>query len=222
METVRILIADDHPLYRNGLRMTLSSLGNFDVVAEASNGQEAVERAGQHRPDVAVMDVNMPVLNGIDATRLIVEANPDVGVLMLTMFEDDDSVFAAMRAGARGYVLKEADEQEIERAIHAVAKGEAIFGASIATRILKFFASGRAAAPAVPFPELTDRERDVLQLIASGMNNSAIANKLFLSQKTVRNHVSNIFMKMQVADRAEAIVRARRAGLGDPGAAGRS
>ena len=211
---LRVVVAEDDPLYRNALRTTLSSLGGVEVVAEAATGHEAVAAAAQHRPDVVVMDIKMPGLDGIEATRRIVEAGPNLAVLMLSMFDDDDSVFAAMRAGARGYVVKGATEVDIVRAVEAVAAGEAIFSAPLARRILGYFASGRDAGPASAFPQLTDREREILGLIAAGHNNTVIASRLFLSAKTVRNHVSNIFTKLQVADRAQAIVRARQAGLG--------
>ena len=212
-EPLRVLVADDHPLFRSGLRSALASLGDTEVVGEAATGETAIERALELQPDVVVMDLQMPAVNGIEATRRIVEASPHMGVLVLTMFEDDDSVFAAMRAGARGYVLKGSGEDEIVRAIHAVAAGEAIFGPAIAQRLMDFFAS-TPDGPAPAFPDLTEREREVLELIAQGESNRSIARRLFLSEKTVRNHVSNIFTKLQVADRAQAIVSAREAGLG--------
>src|SRR5262245_59736147 len=181
-----------------------------EIVGEASNGLEAVELARELQPDVVVMDLQMPELNGIEATQRIVEESPHIGVLVLTMFEDDDSVFAAMRAGARGYLLKGADQAEIVRAIHAVGSGEAIFGPHIARRVMDFFSGERTA---VPFPDLTAREREVLELVAQGRSNAEITRALVLSPKTVRNHVSNVFTKLQVADRAQAIVKARDAGL---------
>jgi DNA-binding NarL/FixJ family response regulator len=211
MEPLRVIIADDHPVFRDGLRALLGSTGASEVVGEAATGIEAVSAATELQPDVVVMDLHMPGLNGIEATRQIVAASPHVGVLVLTMFEDDDSVFAAMRAGARGYLLKGAGQDEIVRAIHAVASGEAIFGPEIARRVMEYFSAPR---PPEPFPELTDREREVLELIAQGRSNPDIARSFVLSPKTVRNHVSNIFTKLQVADRAQAIVRAREAGLG--------
>ena len=184
-----------------------------EVVGEAATGLEAVQQAEALQPDVVLMDIQMPGLNGIEATRQIVRTSPHIGVVVVTMFEDDDSVFASMRAGARGYVLKGADQEEMLRTIRAVARGEALFGPAIASRLMSYFSAPRPAAPDV-FPELTEREREVLGLIAQGHNNSEIAQRLVLSQKTVRNHVSNIFSKLQVADRAQAIVRAREAGLG--------
>lgn len=210
---IRILIADDHTLFRDGLRALLGSIPDAEVVGEAATGEEAVERAVATRPDVVLMDIQMPGMNGIEATRRILRTDSAVGVVVLTMFEDDDSVFAAMRAGARGYILKGADQAEMLRAIRAVAGGEALFGPAIAARLLGFFA-GKPAAPPAPFPELTEREREVLDLIAAGRGNAEIADRLFLSPKTVRNHISSIFGKLQVADRAQAIVRAREAGLG--------
>jgi DNA-binding NarL/FixJ family response regulator len=213
-EPLRVLIADDHPLFRQGLRTAIDSDLGFEVVGDAATGTEAVARALELQPDVVVMDVQMPERNGIEATRDIVTQSPHIGVLMLTMFEDDDSVFAAMRAGARGYLLKGSDHDEIVRAIRAVNSGEAIFGPAIATRLMAYF-SASAGGPAQAFPELTAREREVLELIAQGHSNAAIAQQLVLSQKTVRNHVSNIFTKLQVLDRSQAIVKAREAGLGE-------
>jgi DNA-binding NarL/FixJ family response regulator len=212
--TVRVLIADDHPLVRQGLQAALAPLPEVDVVAEAATGQAAIREAVLHRPDVVVMDLQMPDLNGIDATRELRRAVPEAAVLVLTMFDDDDSVFAAMRAGARGYVLKGAEQQEIARAITAVAAGEAIFGPAVATRVLTYFATPPVTP--TPFPQLTAREREVLDLIAAGRNNSQIAERLGLSGKTVANHISAIFAKLQVADRTQAILRARDAGLGHP------
>lgn len=215
-EHTRVLVADDHPVFREGMRTLLHSLPDVQLVAEATTGAEAVALVHEYQPDVVVMDLHMPDLSGIEATRQIVQTNPHVGVLVLTMFEDDDSVFAAMRAGARGYLLKGAAQREVVRALEAVAGGEAIFGPTIAKRVMEYFARpARSRAPA--FPTLTEREHEVLDLIAAGQSNPSIAKRLFLSDKTVRNHVSNIFAKLQVADRAEAIVRAREAGLGGEG-----
>jgi DNA-binding NarL/FixJ family response regulator len=213
MESIRVLIADDHPVFRDGLRVLLDSLPDAEVVGEAASGEEAVKLAISEQPDVILMDLQMPGINGIEATRTILRTAPHIGVLVVTMFEDDDSVFAAMRAGARGYLLKGADQQEILRGIRAVASGEAIFGPAIAQRLISFFAQPNPPLPPQIFPELTDREREILTGIARGKSNTQIADQLYLSQKTVRNHVSNIFSKLQVADRAQAIVRAREAGL---------
>ena len=214
MDGLRIVIADDHPVFRDGLRMLLSSIPGLDVQGEAASGEEAVVRAKDLHPDVVVMDLNMPGVSGIEATRRIVQEDPGANVLMLTMFEDDDSVFAAMRAGARGYLVKGSNQREIVRAIETVGAGEAVFGAPIAQRMIEYFSRPAPAGDEIAFPQLTERERHVLDLIAAGQSNQSIAQKLFLSPKTVRNHVSNIFSKLQVADRAEAIVRAREAGLG--------
>ncbi|GGS37456.1 MULTISPECIES: response regulator [Actinokineospora] len=211
--TTRVLVVDDHPLFRFGLCTVLAGEPTVDLVGEAATGAEAIAAAGAFGPDVVVMDVHLPDMTGIDATREIVASRPDTGVLMLTMFNDSESVFAAMRAGARGYLLKGSGQEEIVRAVHAVARGEAIFGPDIASRVLGFFTTP-PAAPDVPFPELTSREREVLALLADGASNAAIASRLTLSPKTVRNHVSSIFAKLAVADRAQAIVRARQAGLG--------
>ena len=211
---LRVVIADDHPLVRSGLRTILAAAAGIDVVGEASTGAEAIAAARALTPDVIVMDLQMPDTDGIEATRQIVAANPRIAVLVLTMFEDDTSVFSAMRAGALGYLLKGAEQEEIVRAIHAAAHGGAIFGPAIAHRLIDFFTRPQTStAPA--FPELTDREREVLELIAAGQPNGAISRALFISPKTVANHVSNIFAKLQVADRSEAIVRARQAGLGE-------
>ncbi len=210
---IRILIADDHTLFRDGLRALLGSVPDTEVVGEAATGEEAIAQAMALSPHVVLMDIQMPGMNGIEATLRILQVNPAVGIVVLTMFEDDDSVFAAMRAGARGYVLKGADQAEMLRAIRAVASGEAIFGPAIAQRLLAFFAA-RTSAPPLPFPDLTNREREILDLIAAGHGNAEIASRIYLSPKTVRNHVSSIFSKLQVADRAQAIVRAREAGLG--------
>lgn len=211
---IRVLVADDHPAFRRGLELMLSGVDGIDVVASAPTGARAVELAAELAPDVVLMDVRMPDLDGIEATRRLVAAGPaPPGVVVLTMLEDDDSVFAAMRAGARGYLLKGADEDEIVRAVHAVAAGEAIFGPGVAARLIAHFARG-SASPVAQFPALTTREREVLELIAAGKGNAVIAHELMISLKTVRNHVSNIFTKLQVSDRSAAIVKARRAGLG--------
>ena len=216
MERLRILIADDHPIVRDGLRLALLDLSDAEVVGEAANGAEVVELAAELQPDVIVMDLNMPELSGVEATRQIVRASPHVAVLVLTMYDDDTSVFATMRAGARGYLLKGADQDQIVQAVRAVARGEAIFGPGIAAKLLGYFANARGAQLAPAFPELTDREREILELVAQGKSNQQITRQLVISPKTVRNHISNIFAKLHVADRAQAIVRAREAGLGNP------
>jgi DNA-binding NarL/FixJ family response regulator len=215
LETLHVLVAEDHPLFRKGMISLLSSVPEFVVVGEAKTGEEAVVRAAQLQPDVILMDLQMPEVNGIEATRRILQHDPTVRILVVTLFEDDDSVFMALRAGARGYVLKDADEEEMVLSIRAVGKGEAIFSPSIATRVLAYFAgSAQGGSPAQAFPTLTDREREILRLIAKGHSNPSIARQLSLSTKTVGNYVSNIFTKLQVADRAQAIIRAREAGLG--------
>ena len=216
-EQIRVLIADDHPFFRDGLRVLLEATPDTALVGEAATGDEVVALAATVEPDVILMDLKMPGLNGIEATRRIAAALPHIGILVVTMFEDDDSVFAAMRAGARGYLLKGADKEEMLLAIRAVSRGEAIFGPAIARRLMQYFATPAPwmqAAPAQVFPDLTEREHEILALIAAGRSNQEIADQLFLTLKTVRNYVSNIFAKLQVADRAQAIVRAREAGLG--------
>jgi DNA-binding NarL/FixJ family response regulator len=210
MTGIRVVVADDHPLFRQGIANSLAGIADITLVGEAPDGDVAVELTLELQPDVVLMDLSMPGKSGIDATREISARAPDIGVLVLTMFEDDDSVFTAMRAGARGYLLKGAGQDDVERAIRSVAAGEAVLGAAVATRLLGYF----AAPPAATFPELTEREREVLELLASGRSNQAIADELVLSLKTVRNHVSNVYTKLRVADRSEAIVKARDAGLG--------
>ncbi|MGW6932097.1 response regulator transcription factor [Lentzea sp. NPDC054927] len=212
MTGIRVVIADDHPIVREGMSALLASLEGFVVVGVAATGREAVREVVTTRPDVAVLDLQMPDLDGIAATKEIARAAPEVAVLVLTMFSDDDSVFAAMRAGARGYLVKGAEQDEIARAIRAVAAGEAIFGPAVARRVLGFLTG--SSTPDVPFPELTARERQILDLLAAGMPNGAIAARLGVAVKTVANNVSAIFTKLQVADRAAAIIRARDAGLG--------
>jgi DNA-binding NarL/FixJ family response regulator len=217
---IRILIADDHPLFRGGLRALLESVADTEVVGEAATGEEAVQVALALAPDVVVMDINMPGLNGIDATRRILDESENINVLVMTMHDDDEAVFAAIRAGARGYQLKGAAQDETLRAIRSVANGEAIFGPGIAGRLQHFLSAPPGSDPNLAFPQLTDRELEILQLLAQHKTNAAIAAELFLSQKTVRNYVSAIFAKLQVADRAEAGLVARTAGLGEPGPAG--
>lgn len=213
METLMVLIADDHPMFRKGMRSLLESMPGIQVVGEAQNGSEAVTMAAAQQPDVVLMDLQMPDGGGLAATRQIIETSPNVHVLVVTLFENDESIFAALRAGARGYILKDADEDEMMRAIRAVGQGEAIFSPAIATRVMDYFVTTRMQVPQAVFPELTDREREVLTLIARGEANAAIAEQLTISLKTVRNHVSNIYSKLQVADRAQAAIRAREAGL---------
>lgn len=208
-----MVIADDHPIVRAGLTALLSSLPGVEVVGVAATGRGALREVVMSRPDVAVLDLQMPDLDGFEATRELSRTAPDVAVLVLTMFDDDDSVFAAMRAGARGYLVKGAEQEEIGRAIRAVAAGEAIFGPGVAQRVLNFFSAPPPSA-AEPFPDLTARERQILDLLAAGLPNAAIGNRLGVAAKTVANNVSAIFLKLQVADRAQAIVRARDAGLG--------
>ena len=211
-DVIRLLIADDHPLFRKGLRTLLGAIPDFAIVGEAETGDAAVTQSLALLPDVVLMDLQMPGGSGIEATRQIVAASPTTRILVVTLFEDDDSVFAALRAGARGYVLKDTDEEEMIRAIRAVANGEAIFSPAVAGRVLAYFAAPRRHEPPL-FPTLTDREREILHLIGQGKSNPNIAAALFISPKTVANHVSNIFSKLHVADRAEAIVRAREGGL---------
>jgi DNA-binding NarL/FixJ family response regulator len=213
MDPFHVLIADDHPLFRKGMRALLVTADDLDVVGEATTGQEAIDLAATLQPDVILMDLQMPGVNGIEATRQILHTSPHIRILVITLFEDDASVFSALRAGARGYVLKDAKEEEMLRAIRAVATGEAIFSRTIAARMIDFFAAPRPSAPKELFPTLTEREREILQWLARGSTNHDIAKRLALSVKTVNNYVSNIFTKLQVTDRAQAIIRARDAGL---------
>ena len=217
MTPIKLMIADDHKLFREGLKALFAVTDDIEIVAEAEDGDSALKKCTELQPDVILMDINMPGLNGIHATQQIVEKFPQIGIIMLTMLEDDASVFNAMRAGARGYLLKGADPQEVLSVIRAVAEGQALFGPAIAMRLMNYFRelSLRPSSPQLhtSFPELTERELEVLRLISQGLNNQEIAQKLVLSPKTVRNHITNIFSKLQVADRAQAIVRAREAGV---------
>ena len=212
-ERLRVLIVDDHPLFRDGMRSLLESVGDLEVAGEAATGEEAVRLAHTLQPDVILMDLSLPGIDGIEATRRIVRDGPRANLLVVTMYEDDESVFSALRAGARGYLLKGAGQAETLRAIRAVGNGEAIFGPAIAARVMGYFASPQPAAAAPLFPELTEREVEILRLIARGQTNQEIADTLVLTLKTVRNHVSNICGKLQVADRAQAVIRAREAGM---------
>lgn len=217
MSPTRVLLADDHPLFRKGLRTLLNSLPETAVVGEATSGASAVEMALALQPDVILMDLQMPEGGGLSAIRRLTGEWPEARILVVTLFEDDESVFAALKAGARGYVLKDADEDDMVRAIQAVATGEAIFSPIIAARLIDYFAVGPTSAhPAhvAAFPDLTEREREVLARIARGRSNAQIADELSISLKTVRNHASNVFSKLQVADRTQAAIRAREAGLG--------
>lgn len=214
--TIRVLIADDHPVFRYGLRAGLADVEDITIVGEASDGNAAVARSVELQADVVLMDLHMPELHGIEATRELAAIAPDIVVLVLTMDDKDGSLFAAMRAGARGYLIKGAEREQIVRAIHAVVAGEAVFGSGIAERALAYFSTAPAADRAArPFPDLTAREVDVLRLLAEGLNNPEIARRLFLSDKTIRNHVSAILTKLHVADRAQAMIRARESGLND-------
>jgi DNA-binding NarL/FixJ family response regulator len=211
--SIRVVVADDHPIVRAGLTALLGSLPDFEVVAVAADGRAAVREVVATKPDVALLDLHMPELDGIAATRELARVAPSVAVLVLTMRDDDESVFEAMRAGARGYLVKGVEQEDIARAITSVAAGQAIFGNGVAQRVLASLQAPAGASPAA-FPDLTQRERDVLDLLAAGLNNAAIGHRLGVAPKTVANHVSAIFLKLHVADRPEAIVRARDAGLG--------
>jgi DNA-binding NarL/FixJ family response regulator len=214
MEPIQVLICDDHADFRQSLRALLETAADLQVVGEARDGDEAVPAAAALQPDIILMDLNMPGMNGVDATRLIVGSSPHIGMVVLTMVEDDDSVFAALQAGARGYLLKGARKADIVRAVRGVAEGEAIFGPAIAQRLMRYFAAPPPPTSAHAFPELTARETQILTLMAEHRTNPEIATRLGLTPKTIRNNVSNIFTKLQVADRAQAIIAAREAGLG--------
>lgn len=213
-DDITVIIADDHHIFRDGLRALLETEPGLSVIGEATTGREAVAVVTHQQPDVVVMDLHMPDLDGVSATREIIRLSPHVAVLVLTMFDDDDSVFAAMRAGARGYLLKGAHQSEVVRAVHTVGTGGAVFGPSVAQRVVRYFERPPLSKA---FPQLTERELEILDLVAGGVSNTAIASRLVIAEKTVRNHVSNIFTKLAVADRAQAIIRARDAGMGDSG-----
>jgi DNA-binding NarL/FixJ family response regulator len=211
---VRVVVVDDHPVFRAGMVAVLADLGGIEVVGEAADGVAALDVVAAASPDVVLMDLRMPGGGGLEATAAVVSRWPDVAVVVLTMDEDDDSVFAALRAGARGYLLKEADGEDVQRALLAVARGEAVFGPRVAQRVVAFFSQARGgAAAATPFPQLTDREREVLGLLAQGLDNASIARRLVLSEKTVRNRVSDVLAKVHARTRAEAVAKARDAGL---------
>lgn len=209
----RIVVVDDHPVFRMGMVALLGSIPGFEIVGEAESADEAIAVCRSSAPDVVLMDLQLGTTSGVEATRQITETHPGVGVLVVTMMDDDDSVFAAMRAGARGYLLKGAGPTDIQRAVEAVRRGEVLLAPQVASRAIGFLTGARREGP-VPFPDLTDREREVLDLVAEGLDNAAISRRLSVSPKTVRNHLSNVFTKLQVADRSQAIVRAREAGLG--------
>jgi len=213
---IRVLVADDHRLFRDGLRALLNSVPDLEVVGEAGDGEEVVAKAAAVQPDVILMDLQLPGLNGVEATRRILRSQPSVNVLVLTMFEDTDTVLAAMRAGARGYILKDTDEEALLRSVRAVASGEALFGPGVAERLMRYLAEATPSAERAAFPELTDREREVLWLLAQGLSNQEVADRMGISLKTARNHVSNILGRLQVArpDRGRRLGARRRAGSG--------
>jgi DNA-binding NarL/FixJ family response regulator len=213
MSDIRVVVVDDHQIVRDGLEALIAALDGLEVVGLAANGRDALHVVDEQQPDVVVMDIQMPELDGIEATRRITARRPGTRVVMLTMNEDDDTVLSAIRAGASGYLLKGSGADEVLGAIRAAHAGGMIFGASLAGRVAGLFA-GRAPAPEEPFPELTDRERSVLELLAAGKSNDAIARELFVSNKTARNAVSSIYAKLHAAGRAEAIIKAREAGFG--------
>jgi DNA-binding NarL/FixJ family response regulator len=220
-ELIRVLIVEDHPMFRDGMAAILARAADVELVGMASDGREGINLATELQPDIVLMDLNLPEVNGIDAAREILRTSPHIGVVIVTMFDDNDSLFDAVRAGARGYLLKGATGEEILRSVRTAAGGEAIFGAPVAMRIIRYFGSATPEAGGLQFAELTAREREVLDLMAAGRSNPEITRQLFLSPKTVRNHISNIFAKLQVVDRAQAIVRARQAGLGSSSPADR-
>jgi len=211
---IRVVIADDHPMFRYGLHAVLATQPGIDVVGEAADGQQLLSVVRDTRPGVVITDLTMPRLSGAQAAARLLAAQPDLAILILTMHQDDESLFAAMRAGARGYLLKGADSAEVTAAIQAVARGEAVYGPGVAQRIIDFFSGRHEQFTARAFPELTSRERDILELLAQGSANRQIASRLAISEKTVRNHLSSVFLKLQVNDRTAAALKARGAGLG--------
>jgi DNA-binding NarL/FixJ family response regulator len=211
---IRVLVADDHRFFRDGLRALLDSAQGLELVGEAGDGEEVVAQAAVLQPDVILMDLQLPKINGVEATRRILASQPRLNVLVLTMFEDTDTVLAAMRAGARGYILKDTDEEALLRSVRAVASGEALFGPGVAERMMRYLAEATPPGGRAAFPELTEREREVLSLLAQGLSNQEVAQRMGISLKTARNHVSNILGRLQVADRTEAVARARAAGMG--------
>jgi DNA-binding NarL/FixJ family response regulator len=217
MELLTVLIADDHQFFRDGVRALLEAQADMECAGEAATGEEAVCLSTEVQPDVVLMDVQMPGMSGVEATRQIVSSSPQIRVMVVTMFEDDHVVFAAMRAGARGYLLKGARHEDMVRAIRAVGNGDAIFSPAIAAKLVDYFAALQPSYPPEMFPELSNREREILALLAQSHKNADIAKRLVVSPKTVRNYVSNIISKLQVADRAQAILRAKDAGLGAEG-----
>jgi DNA-binding NarL/FixJ family response regulator len=214
MAPLRVAIVDDHPVFRDGMRQLLESVDGFVVVGEGSSGEDALKLSELHGLDVILMDIGMPKMNGIEATRAVLAEHPDVRIVVLTMYAESESVFAALRAGARGYLVKDATSEDITRALVAVARGDAIFGPAVAGRLSAFFRNDVGARPPTPFPELTVRETEVLDLIARGFTNQEMASHFGVSLKTVQNHVSNVLAKLHVVDRTQAAIRAREAGLG--------
>ena len=214
MEPLTVIIADDHQFFRDGVRALLDAQPDMECVGEAATGEAAVRLSAEVQPDVVLMDMQMPGISGVEATRQILRSSPQIRILMVTMFEDDHLVFAAMQAGARGYLLKGARHEDMVRAIRAVGSGDAIFSPGIASKLVDYFAALKPGHSPQVFPELSSREREILQLLAQGYKNAEIADRLVVSPKTVRNYVSNIISKLQVADRAQAILRAKEAGLG--------
>jgi DNA-binding NarL/FixJ family response regulator len=213
--SLRIVVADDHPMYRFGLTAVLSQAQGIEVVASVGDGSALIAAVAEHAPDLVLTDLAMPDLDGVAATRQLLQARPELPIIALTMHEDDEHVFAALRAGARGYLVKGADGEEIVRAVHAVAGGGAVYGGSVARRIVAFYAgNGTTTATERAFPDLTPRERDVLELLALGCRNHEISRRLSMSEKTVRNHVSQVLTKLQVPDRTAAALRARESGIG--------